>query len=69
MRLYKIEMEVYVVAKDKDSAYSIATDIYTEIPRNDCCIWEATCVPAKWSNAVPWGSKDDKTCNDFLAAT
>lgn len=65
-KLYKIEMTVYVVAKNQVQAIDAALGYETEVSPNDCNAQEVRTVPANWATAIPWGSDDDKTCEEFL---
>ena len=67
-KLYKVTMELMVMAENEEDAHYVATDPGVEIPEEDCEIENAVDegCPEAWADAIPYGSDDDKTCKEVL---
>ena len=66
IKLYEIEMTVYVMAKNKVEAHEAATGFDVDIPIEDCEINEVDAVKLSWLDALPYGANDNKTCREIL---
>jgi len=67
-KLYEVQATTYVMAENEFEAVDVLNDFETEIDIADCEVFEAGSIPRRWTDAIPWGGDDDKTCGEIIGS-
>jgi len=63
-----VEVELQAWAEDEDEAENIGLrHVRDELANAVVCANPTLKVPREWENAIPYGTKDDKTCAMLMA--
>lgn len=63
-KLYRVKVELFVMAEDEADARSAATRARFDIL--ECSARKAEYVSPEWDEAIPYNAEDERTCAEIL---